>query len=105
MNAGRLNETLEIWKPTITRDEYGNQKTTFAFAFSTRCDHIYKSGNREIDNDEVVYIYSKTFVVRIYHNIDEFDHIKYNGKFYRILEIERDKDRQMMTIEAVLIDE
>ena len=105
MIAGILNEVIEIWTPTIVRDEFGNQHTEYQYNFSTRASVSHKTGNRQIDNDEVVYIYSKTFKVSYYHNIDEFSHIKWNGKMYRIMEIEPNKRTQELTIETELIDD
>lgn len=105
MNAGKLTEIIEVWKPEITRDEYGNQRTTYRLAYSTRAFVSHKSGGREVANDEIVYIYSKTFKVRLYHQISDFDRIKWNGKFYKIMEIEPNKEFQELTIETEQIDE
>lgn len=68
----------------------------------TRARIINDSGNRSIENDEVVYNYDKTFEIRTYVDVEELDLIKWNNKFWRILEIEIDKPKQTKTIKCVL---
>lgn len=80
----------------------GEQSTVYIKDKSTRARIINDSGNRSIENDEVVYNYDKTFEVRTYVNVDELDLIKWNNKFWRIMEIELDKPSQTKTIKCVL---
>ena len=47
MIAGVLNETIEIYKPTVIRDEYGNQKTEYVKRLKTRAKVSVKRGTRE----------------------------------------------------------
>ena len=105
MNAGKLNEIIEILKPVIIRDDYGNQKTTYQVAYRTRAYVQHSNGGREIDNSEVVYLYNKTFEVRMYHQISDYDRIRYGNKYYRILNIEKDRTRQELIIETEEINE
>lgn len=105
MIAGLLKDRIEIWQPLVVRDEYGNQKTTYQFKTSTRAKIDNVKGERAEENDEVVYVYTKTFHVRIYVNVGDFDRIKWNGKFYRLLNIEPNKERQELKIETQLINE
>lgn len=105
MIAGLLKDRIEIHSPLIVRDEYGNQKTTYQFKTSTRAKIDHVKGERAEENEEIVYIYNKTFQVRYYVNVGDFDRIKWNGKFYRILNIEPNADRQELIIETQLINE
>lgn len=105
MNAGILNEIIEIYEPNITIDEFGNQHTDYIKKYETRASVSHRSGSRETTNEEVIYVYSKTFKVRMYVPIEEFDWIKYNGKFWRIQQIEKDKPKQQLTIETELVND
>lgn len=105
MIAGKLTERIEIYSPQITINEVGEQATEYVLKYSTKASVIHKSGSRNIENDEVVYNSSKTFEVRIYLNVDEFDRIKWQNKFYRILDIDTNKELQKITIQAELVNE
>jgi len=102
MRAGLLTEVIEIHKPKITKSDWGEQSTVYIKDKLTRARIINDSGNRSIENDEVVYNYDKTFEVRTYVDVEELDLIKWNNKFWRILEIEIDKPKQTKTIKCVL---
>ena len=57
---------------------------------------MHKGGNRTLSNDEVAYQYTKTFQVRHYIMVNEYDRIQWNGKIYRILDIEPDKQQMLL---------
>ena len=52
-----------------------------------------------------MYSYNITFAIRGYHVIDEYMRIKWNGKYYRILNIIPDKHLNEIKIDAELINE
>ena len=56
-------------------------------------------------NDEVAYQYTKTFQVRHYIMVNEYDRIQWNGKIYRILDIEPDKQQMLLTINVELVND
>ena len=62
-------------------------------------------GTREIQNNEIFYDYSKTFVVRMYVDMLDTDRIKYGDKYYRVISIEPDLHLQQKTILAELVNE
>ena len=105
MRAGSLTEIIEIWKPETIINDFGEQATEYVFYKETRANLIHNNGNRNISNGEVVFSYNKTFAVRSYNNIDELDRIKWNNKFYRILDIEPNDKLQQLTITTDLINE
>ena len=94
MKAGLLKEVIEIWKPEITINDYGEQSTDYIFSFSCRARVKHSGGNRTVENFENVYPYQQELSVRIYQDIDDFDRVKWNNKQYRILHIEIDRDLQ-----------
>lgn len=105
MISGQLTELIQIYKPVIVINEYGEQSTEYKFATATRARLLHDSGNREIVNNELFYSYTKTFVVRHYIKVDDLDRIKWNGKFYKILDITPDKQRMNIEIRTQLINE
>ena len=46
MQAGLLNEIIEIYKPSIESNEYGEQVQVYSKQYETRAQVIYDSGNR-----------------------------------------------------------
>ena len=72
---------------------------------TTRAKVNHSKGNRELQNEEIFYNYSKTFVVRIYVDIRDADRIKYGDKFYRVTSIEPDTQSQQKIIVTELVNE
>lgn len=105
MDSGRLNEIITIQRPTMTRDKFGANTTVWKDIINTRSDVQFDSGSRNIENNEIVFNYSKIFTIRYYHKVDEKDRIIWNGKKYRILSIEPNKEHQKQTIRTELINE
>lgn len=105
MNAGKLTERIEIFTPKITKNDVGEQATDYVLKQSTKAHIQHNRGSRDIENNEVVYNCNKTFEVRIYVGVAEFDRIKWDNKFYRILDIDTNKELQQITITTELVNE
>lgn len=94
MRAGLLNEVIHIFRQMETQSEYGDISTSYQEIATTRAKVNHSLGNREIQNDEIFYDYSKTFQVRIYVDVMDTDRIRYGDKFYRVISIEPDAHQQ-----------
>lgn len=105
MIAGQLTERIEIYSPHIVKNDVGEQTTEYVLKTSTKAHRVNGKGSRDIENREIVYNYIKTFEVRSYVDVDEFDRIKFNNKFYRILDIDTNKELQKIIIETELVNE
>lgn len=105
MQAGKLNELIEIYKPSISQNEYGEQCQIYQKCYETKAEVVYNSGNRGISNNEVVYDYQKTFKIRRYVEVMENYQLKYKGKMYRILSIEDIRQYNHKVVRAELINE
>lgn len=105
MQAGTLNYLIDIYKPCIEKNEFGEQVTVYKKSIHTRARIIYDNGNRTNEDGDMTYIYNLTFEVRRYHNINEYDQIYYNNKKYRILSIEKKKTEQKQIVTCQLINE
>ena len=105
MQAGLLNELIEIYKPSIESNEFGEQVQVYTKSYDTRAQVIYDSGNRTTSNNEIVFNYHKTFKIRRYIEVMENYQIKYKNKFYRILTIEDIRQYNHKVVTAELINE
>lgn len=106
MVAGILNEIIEVFEPNVVINDYGEQTTVDVLKYRTRARVQHNSGNRTLENaSEIVYPYNKTFEVRIYLDIKDFDKIKWNDKFYKILDITPNRQFQNLVISTELINE
>lgn len=90
MKAGQLNEVISIFRQVESQSEYGDISTSYKEVGKTRAKVNHSLGNRGVQNNEIFYDYSKTFVVRIYVDVVDSDRIKYGEKFYRVISIEPD---------------
>lgn len=105
MQAGLFKEVITIYKPTITKNEFGEQLQKYDEVYKTKSQVKFNSGNRNISNDEVVSNYSRIFIVRHYIDVSENYIIKWNDKRYRILSIDFNKEQYYKQIIAELINE
>ena len=105
MNAGQLNESIEIYTPVRTKNQYGEEVETMTKTYETRAHIDYRGGGRNVENDETVFNYSKDFHVRFYVPVQDNCHIKYGGKMYRITNIEPIRQYAEKIIHTELINE
>lgn len=109
MRAGILIHPIEIWAVTVIRNEFNEQQQTYAKSYETRANVIYSSGARQDTNHEVFYGRNITFEIRQYVPVGDFDYIKWNNEFYRILSIQSDDNnlryRQMKRVVCELVND
>lgn len=105
MRAGLLTEQIEIWSKQLTVNDYGEEVEDWIKTYQTRARLVHDGGSRVVSNDEILFTHSKTFQIRQYVPINELDRIFWNGKFYRILNIEPDRVQMNQTIKTELIND
>ena len=105
MRAGLLKEQIEIWSKQLTVNEFGEEVEDWISTYKTRARLVHDGGSRVVSNDEILFTHSKTFQIRQYVPINELDRILWNGKFYRILNIEPDDVQMNKTIKTELIND
>lgn len=106
MRAGTLNEVISVEKPIVVTDEYGATKHTWqTYINKTKANIGYSTSNRTIENNEIVFAREVLFRVRIYHRITERMRIVWENRKYRILSLEKDKEKQQLTIKTELIND
>lgn len=105
MVAGKLNETITIVRSTVSKDAFGATTTNWEDYITTKSSVYQNTGSRTVENNEIVNNYIAEFGIRYYHNINEFDRIRWNSKLYRIESIVPDRHKNHKTIIASLINE
>lgn len=105
MQAGVLNEIIVVETPVIVKNEFGEQTTEYEQKFRTRAKRVRTGGGRTNDNQEIFYNEHKELSIRYYHPIGDFDIVIWQGKKYRILDIDRRRNTQEIVIKIELINE
>lgn len=105
VRAGLLRETITILKLVSTKDSFGANSTEWTDKFTTRAQVTINSGNRENQNNEIVYTRNVTFSIRFYHAVTESDRVLYDGKKYRIISIDKERSKQSIHIIGEVINE
>lgn len=105
MIAGRLNEVVKLYRPVTVINEYGERVDTYEYAYTTRAKVDYNTGNRMVENGEIVFNYYKTFNLRSYVPVLNTYQIEWQGKRYRILTIESRREYNDIVVNTELINE
>ena len=105
IRAGLLTEPIDIMTSTITENRFGEETEEWNLKYHTKARLIHVGGNREIQNSDIFYASRKTFEVRIYVPVDDYDRIIWNDKWYRILNIDPNKDLGKKIISVELIND
>lgn len=104
-SAGQFKEIITIYKRTLEKNEYGQEQENYLPYQTTRAKVTYRSGNKTVENDEIVQIYTKTFTIHYYIKIVSTDRIKWNGEYYRILSIDKQQPYNQIVVETEVINE
>lgn len=105
MRAGLLTEEIEIIENVVTVNDFGEETEEWVSKYKTKARLVHDGGDRTIINGEIFYSNAKTFQVRYYVPIDDFDRIKWDNKIYRVRNIEPDKKKMNKTIKAELVND
>lgn len=100
-----MNEVVTVYTPVETVNEYGERTTEYVETYTTRAKVEYNNGNRVNENDEIVFSYTKRFLVRSYVPVTETCQIEWQEKRYRILTLEHRREYNDIVINTELINE
>lgn len=103
--AGLFNEKVEIYDFQKTKSDTGVIKSNMQLIYTTRAKVGHIGGSRTIINEEIVTPYSKNFVLRMYVPVTDTSWIKYEGKYYRVTSIDKDKAMQQQVVITELVQE
>ena len=99
-----FKDTITFQKNELVKGEFGETKDVWVDSFSARCESVFKSGNRTIENDEILHIETKEFIIRSYHKVTHDMRIVFEGESYRILSINKSVKRQSQSITTEVIN-
>lgn len=105
MKSGDLRYSIEVWRSTIVKDQYGKGKTEWEYLYKTRANAICSPIARTEENTEIFFPHNMEFVIRSYHDIKDMDRIYFQGNKYRILSIFHDRMKNQISIKTELINE
>ena len=91
MHAGEYNQIVKLLRKESIENDY-TQTIVWKEYRSTRANVKHVQGNREEQNSEIFYTDLIEVTIRYYHcqDIDDEDHISWQGREYRITNIFRD---------------
>lgn len=107
MRAGLLKEIVDIYRPTVTTNDLGEQVTTYSKVHTYRARVEHRNHPRTDIHGDMTYPNSHELTLRIYCDIQDYDIIKFQNHYYRLTQAPlMDKDLQCMTLnmEQVLED-
>ena len=105
MMAGQYNEIIRLFRSIEVENEYGEREIMQELVTTTRAKVETTSGNRQNENNEIVYNYSKTFYVRTYVPVENTSIIEYDDKKYRVITHDKRKEYNDIKIVTELINE
>lgn len=105
MRAGLLSDIITIKRRVTTTNESGQKEHKYVKLRTTRARVIYSSGNRNIENKDILWDYQFKFEIWDYVDVNEKDIIEHDSKEYRIKSINHDKKQQKKIITTELITE
>ena len=103
--AGLFDEPIKIYEVVQASNEYGEQIDTYELKYETRARIQNTSGSRINDSNEIFYSYNKIFIVRYYVPVEDFYRIYWDGHYYRINNIDKNKKLQQISIDCELVKE
>ena len=105
MRAGLLDTPIDIKRAVVSKNKYGEKVQTYEPVYNTKARVIYNSGNRAVENGEILHNYSITFEVWDYVTVLDTDYVYYEEADYRILSIEHDKHQQKKILRCDKVNE
>lgn len=101
VRAGRLKESIEIWRYTTTRDDYGQETKTYTLLSTVRAEakdlsESEKETGGKYEGRELVEFYLR------YTDINKSDRIVWNNQNFEIIEVINKFNRNVdLTIKAI----
>lgn len=103
--AGEYKEYVTVYRAEITVNSVGEELEDWKEVTVTRAKVEKTRGNRELIDSEIVYTSERDFTLRHYVDIKEYDHLEYQGKMYKVLNIDYFPERMEKKVTASLIND
>lgn len=105
ISAGKLSERVGILAPEVTRNEFGEQVTTYKNIKTIWANVIFQRGTQALVMGEVYLNRSITVTMRNNSLVHDRCRLQWDGKTYGIDSFNRSAHDGSITIVATLIDE
>lgn len=103
--AGQYTENVEIIDIVEVVNDYGEREMVERPIAHTKAKVDSESGGRSENANEIIYTHNKTFYVHMYVMVTDNSIIVYEGKKYRIVNIEKRRMYNDLQITTELINE
>lgn len=105
LRAANFRFNIDIYKPVIIKNEYGEQVQTYNKINTTKSKVEFINGSAEIQNLGAVNTYSIKFTIRGYNDIQNDYLIYYDNEKYSIDSIDYDKLNMVKIIKCNKVQE
>ena len=105
MIAGILKEIVTIKRAAIVKNSFGEEVETWIDVTTTRAFVKQTTSQRTETNNEITYDFTKEFRVRYYVDVQPYDILVWNNQRYRIIQLDKQKDLQQITLITQLIND
>lgn len=107
MRAGAYNNLINIFKKISTINDYGTEKVSYDLKTKVWSNVQYITGGRTEENNEYFFGNQVNFTVRYYVDVQDEDRIQWQGRMYRILNIQilPDTTKREKKVTAELIND
>ena len=103
--AGTLTDRITILHPSVVKDKFGSQETTFIEGEKVWANVKYMKGDAALTAGESWMSKSISITIRYTMKVGERDRIQWDGKSYRITSLNRSSANGSVSIVAEYIDE
>ncbi|MDE9553060.1 phage head closure protein [Xenorhabdus bovienii] len=101
MKAGSLRHRIKLFRPVVTRDDYGTETVTSEYVSETwaRAEAMSNRKIRTADQQQVIEV--QQFTVRSRADIDTNWLVEHQGRLFTVRTVDRNRqDRAIITTEA-----
>lgn len=104
MNSALLRNPIEIYELITHKTQYGTISTSYEKKYGTKAHVKFNSESPVVSEGEIFYPINRTFIVRAFVPVVETDRIRWEGKDYRILSINRNVYYNDIEIQTTLVN-
>ena len=105
MRAGLLRNKIQILGKTVEKDAYGSEKETWSILNIVRADVRYKSGGKQVSDNEIFNSQSIEINIRYIPGLNETMRVSLNDRLYKIVFIDEPEYRRALRINVERISE
>lgn len=105
MRAGLLNQTITLYKPLKTKDDFGADIITWEKIKNTKALITHSAQSKQVINNEIIGENRISCSIRIYNDITLDMRIESRGILYNVESVYPDYTKQIKVIELTEVNE